>query len=105
MARRIGFIMNMRQSVNNAGAIPVAAHPVILSAITLTAHPVILSAIPVAAHPVILSAIPVYRDVVEERGGMAMPPVLNTRHYTAPGGDCVSPHISTSLRYAPLRSI
>ena len=93
MARRIGFIMNMRQSVNNAGAI------------TAIAHPVILSAIPLTAHPVILSAIPVYRDVVEERGGMAMPPVLNTRHYTAPGGDCVSPHISTSLRYAPLRSI
>jgi hypothetical protein len=36
---------------------------------------------------------------------MAMPPVFNTRHNTITGGDCISPHISTSLRYASLRSI
>jgi hypothetical protein len=82
-------MMNMQHSGNRAGTIPV------------TAHPVILSAIPVTAHPVILSAIPVYRDVVEERGGMAMPPMSDTRHITTLG----RLHLPTYFDFTPLRSV
>ena len=95
--------MNMQHSGNRTCAILVAARPVILSAIPVAARPVILSATPVAARPVILSAIPVYRDVVEERGGMVMPPVFITRHNTITR-ETASPHIfrlhSTTLRCA-----
>lgn len=82
---------------------------------------VILSAWPATLSHVILSAIPVYRDEVEERGGIAMPPgfdtrlisTLNTRFQNRTGlhpatgstpGATSSPHIfrlhSASLRCA-----
>ncbi|MCA1801973.1 MAG: hypothetical protein LC662_05900 [Rhodothermaceae bacterium] len=93
--------MNKQHSGNRAGAIPVATRNVILSTILVATHRVILSAIP-ATHHVILSAIPVYRDVVEERGGMTMPPVFNTRHNTITGGRLRLP---TYFDFTPLRCV